>query len=276
MQVCGRIYLQMLNCFVIIETYLFVSQLLRCHPCILGFELIHVQPSVSHHCYCGWPSTDRCQDPCRRSDNDDCRLSQIQMQIQIQKRFIETHIHIQQRYIRSLYNSKHSLETAPACTHRDNSATFTSKRRCDVVPKQNDAAIPPRVRREWHVIHKDISNSTWITCVSMRVIRSPEAYTALNYDVWSNTDSNVCRASVVPTSVQLTSLSEDRILYWLCDVALVFKAATSASKTRIQLGTEWMIIKPFKYGIIPASPSSHTSFLWVIFDCTAIHKIMFL
>ena len=94
----------------------------------------------------------------------------------------------------------------------------------------------------------------------MRVIRSPEAYTALNYDVWSNPDSNVCRASVVSTSVQLTSLSEDRILYWLCDVALVVKAATSASKTRIQLGTEWMFIKPFKCGIIPASPSSHTSF----------------
>ena len=103
-------------------------------------------------------------------------------------------------------------------------------------------------------------------CVSMRVIRSPEAYTALNYDVWSNPDSNVCQANVVPTSIQLTSLSEDRILYWLCDVALVVKAITSASKTRIQLGTEWMIIKPFKYGIIPTSPSSHTSFLWVPFD----------
>ena len=198
------------------------------------------------------------------------------IQIQIQKRFIETHRHIQQRYIRSLYNSKHSLEIAPAGTHRDNNATITSKRRCDVVPKQSDAAITPRVRREWHVIYKDISNWTWITCVSMRVIRSPEAYTALNYDVWSNPDSNVCRANVVPTSVQPTSLSEDRILYWLCDVALVVKAATSASKTRIQLGTEWMIIKPFKYGIIPASPSSHTSFLWVLFDSTAIHKIMFL
>ena len=72
----------------------------------------------------------------------------IQIQIQIQKRFIETHRHMQQRYIRSLYNSKHSLEIAPAGTHRDNSATFTSKRRCYVAPKQNDAAITPRVRRE--------------------------------------------------------------------------------------------------------------------------------
>ena len=126
----------------------------------------------------------------------------FKFKFKFKKRFIETHIHIQQRYIRSLYNSKHSLEIAPAGTYRDNSATFTSKRRCDVVPKQNDAAIMPRVRREWHVIYKDISNSTWITCVSMRVIRSPEAYTALNYDVWSNPDSNVCRASVVPTSVQ--------------------------------------------------------------------------
>ena len=148
----------------------------------------------------------------------DCII--IQIQIQIQKRFIETHRHIQQRYIRSLYNSKHSLEIIPAGTHRDNNATITSKRRCDVVPKQNDAAVTPRVRRGWHVIYKDISNSTWKTCVSMRVIRSPEAYTALNYEVWSNPDSNVCRANVVPTSVQLTSLSEDRILYWLCDVAL--------------------------------------------------------
>ena len=208
---------------------------------------------------------------------NDPNTLKIQIQIQIQKRFIETHRHIQQRYIRSLYNSKHSLEIVPAGTHRDNSTTITSKRRCDVVPTQNDAVITPRVRREWHVIYKEISNSTWIICVSMRVIRSPEAYTALNYDVWSNPDSNVCRAYVVPTSVQLTSLSEDRILYWLCDVALVVKAATSASKIRIQLGTEWMIIKPFKYGINPVSPSSHTSVsLWVLFDSTATHKIMFL
>ena len=144
------------------------------------------------------------------------------------KRFIETHRHIQQRYIRSLYNCKHSLEIVLAGTPRDKSAIITSKRRCDVVPTQNDATITPRVRREWHVIYKDISHSTWITCVSMRVNRSPEAYTALNYDLWSNPDSNVCRANVVPTSVQLTSLSEDRILHCLCDVALVVKATTSA------------------------------------------------
>ena len=173
-------------------------------------------------------------------------------------------------------NSKHSLDIVPAGTPCDHSATITSKRRCDVVATQNDATITPRARREWHVIYKDISNSTWITCVSMRVIRSPEAYAAVNYDVWSNPDSNVCRANVVPTSVQLTSLSEDRFLYLLCDVALVVKATTSASKTRIQMGTEWMLIKPFKYGIIPASPSSHTSCLWVMFDRTAIYKTMFI
>ena len=56
-----------------------------------------------------------------------------QIQIQIQKRLIETHRHIQQWYIRSLYNSKHSLEIVPMGTPRDNSATITPKRRCDVV-----------------------------------------------------------------------------------------------------------------------------------------------
>ena len=75
------------------------------------------------------------------------------------------------------------------------------KRRCDVIPTQNDAAITPRVGREWHVIYKDISNSTWITCVSMRVIRSPEAYAALNSDVLSNPDINVCRSNVGPTHI---------------------------------------------------------------------------
>ena len=46
-----------------------------------------------------------------------------QFKIQIQKWFIETHSHIQQRYIRFLYNSKHSLEIVPVGTPRDNSAT---------------------------------------------------------------------------------------------------------------------------------------------------------
>ena len=46
-----------------------------------------------------------------------------QFKIQIQKWFIETHRHIQQRYIRFLYNSKHSLEIVPVGTPLDNSAT---------------------------------------------------------------------------------------------------------------------------------------------------------
>ena len=102
----------------------------------------------------------------------------MQIQIKVQKRFIETHRHIQQWYIRSLYNSKHCPERVPVGTPRDNSATITSKRRCDVVPTQNDDTMTPRVHREWHVIYKGISNSTWITCVSMKVNRTPQAYTA--------------------------------------------------------------------------------------------------
>ena len=187
--------------------------------CILIQMSLKYKKLMIHHQFRLWPST-------------------IQNKIQIQNsnskfkfKKVYWNTHIQQRYIRSLYNSKHSLEIVPAGTQRDNSATITSKRRCDVVPTHNDAAITPRVRREWHVIYRDISNSTCITCVSMRVIRSPEAKMALNYYVRSKPDSNVCRANVAPTSVQLTSLFEDRILYWLCDVALVVKATTSASKT---------------------------------------------
>ena len=47
--------------------------------------------------------------------------------------------------------------------------------------------------------------------------------------------------TTIPTLGRPTSLYWDRILYWLCDVALVVEATTSASKTRVQLKAQWMI-----------------------------------
>ena len=79
-----------------------------------------------------------------------------------------------------------------------------------------------------------------------------------HYDAWSIPDSDIPRANVDPawdggthagpTLGQVTPSSGSRILYWSYDVALVVKATTSANKTRVQLGSRWMIIKPFKDG----------------------------
>ena len=63
---------------------------------------------------------------------------------------------------------------------------------------------------------------------------------------WRAATSGTARSSylarVGPVG-QPTPLSEYRIIYWLCDVTLVIKATTSASKTRVQLGPRQMIIK---------------------------------
>ena len=82
-----------------------------------------------------------------------------------------------------------------------------------------------------------------------------------HYDAWSIPDSDITRANVDPawdggthagpTLGQVTPSSGSRILYWSYDVALVVKATTSANKTRVQLGSRWMIIKPFKDGEKP-------------------------
>ena len=139
--------------------------------------------------------------------------------IQIQKRFIETHIHIQKWYIKFLYHSKES----------DSSLRYI--------------------------------NSTLDNMCINEGRHKPGSLYGPHYDAWSIPDSDITRANVDPawdggthagpTLGQVTPSSGSRILYWSYDVALVDKATTSANKTRVQLGSRWMIIKPFKDGKKP-------------------------
>ena len=143
----------------------------------------------------------------------------IQIQIQIQKRFIETHIHIQKWYIKFLCHSKES----------DSSLRYI--------------------------------NSTLDNMCINEDRQKPGSLYGPHYDAWSIPDSDITQANVDPawdggthagpTLGQVTSSSGSRILYWSYDVALVVKATTSANKTRVQLGSRWMIIKPFKDGEKP-------------------------
>ena len=134
----------------------------------------------------------------------------------IQKRFIETHIHIQKWYIKFLCHS----------TESDSSLRYI--------------------------------NSTLDNMCINEGRQKPGSLYGPHYDAWSVPDSDITRANVDPawdggahagpTLGQVTPSSGNRILYWSYDVALVVKATTSANKTRIQLGSRWMIIKPFNDG----------------------------
>ena len=144
----------------------------------------------------------------------------IQIQIQIQKRFIETHIHIQKWYIKFLCHS----------TESDSSLRYI--------------------------------NSTLDNMCINEGRQKPGSLYGPHYDAWSLPDSDITRANVDPawdggthagpTLGQVTPSSGNCILYWSYDVALVVKATTSANKTRIQLGSRWMIIKPFNDGKKPS------------------------
>ena len=136
--------------------------------------------------------------------------------IQIQKRFIETHIHIQKWYIKFLCHS----------TESDSSLRYIIS-----------------------TLH-----NMWIN----EGRQKPGSLYGPHYVAWSIPDSDITRANVDtawdggtqagPTLGQVTPSSGSRILYWSYDVALVVKATASANKTRVQLGSRWMIIKPFKDG----------------------------
>ena len=156
-------------------------------------------------------------------------LNHYSNSIQIQKRFIETHIHIQKWYIKFLCHS----------TESDSSLRYI--------------------------------NSTLDNMCINEGRQKPGSLYGPHYDAWSVPDSDITRANVDPawdggthagpTLGQVTPSSGNRILYWSYDVALVVKATTSANKTRIQLGSRWMIIKPFNDGKKnPASPRSHVQF----------------
>ena len=160
--------------------------------------------------------------------NAPLRVNYSKFQFKIQKRFIETHIHIRKWYIRFLCHFKDS----------DSSLRYI--------------------------------NSTLDSMCINEGRQKPGSFYGPHYDAWSIPDSDITRASVDPawdggthagpTLGQVTPSSESRILYWSYDVALVVKATTSANKTRVQLGSRWMIIKPFKDGKNPVSPRSHVQF----------------
>ena len=96
--------------------------------------------------------------------------------IMVQAKFIETHIHIQQWYIKSLYNSK---EIVPAGTPHDKTPP---QRQDDVATSprgNNDATMTLCVRWSDSSYTSIYQSRHWIIHVSMRVNRSPEAYMAL-------------------------------------------------------------------------------------------------
>ena len=159
---------------------------------------------------------------CKKTWSGNCRSCRMVIQFNsnsIQKRFIETHMHIQKWYIKFLCHSKES----------DSSLRYI--------------------------------NSTLDNMCINEGRQKPGSLYGPHYDAWSIPDSDITRANVDPawdggthagpTLGQVTPSSGSRILYWSYDVALVVKATTSANKTRVQLGSRWMIIKPFKDGEKP-------------------------
>ena len=152
----------------------------------------------------------------------------IQIQFKIQKRFIETHIHIQKWYIKFLCHSKES----------DSSLRYinsTLDNMCINEGRQKPGSLYGPHYDAWSIPNSDITRA--------------------NVDpAWDG------GTHAGPTLGQVTPSTGSRILYWSYDVALVVKATTSAKKQEYSWDHDDWLSNPSKTEKNPTSPRSHVPF----------------